>query len=525
MSSYINKLPVAFRNTKDSFFKDYLQIFEQLLSGESRTHSKELLFYLHPKRDENIISLLQQSTTSLLALDLLLDKLKLNGHKLGKNLTTEAVDEQVLWRIIDKNSGKVYAIKKQKQTSIQYSVYRYPDSFQFLFSTSQLSWYITEKALKKIFKENNVLWDQSQVMSDEIFVRDNNNSSLYKISKNSMYDVEAVGLTENGEIQLRYLFSLKEIDGKFLQNLSRSNEKNNYSLSKDLLIISRKQRRKNDYGEYEILYSELSGKVSIYLQKQISGVHELLDISTDLFHPRLSFLFGDRPHEYMPDFPINKLDLFQIFLQSSEWFENFLQWMAKWLALSLKEDWNINQKRKVIATIMPIFRTRGTLKGLKKYLEIYTEGKVLFKKINTFTLYDNKDKDKSALAPKIGEGTILGSREATSHSYYFVVDKPMIFESRTEGVENKVASIVDSETPLHIEQLLVCTNIPVFLGAEDDYHKILGSLQEKGKILRSLDDKNFRLKVIIEEIEKGVKAKKTYYIVKKANGYELYQLR
>lgn len=50
---------------------------------------------------------------------------------------------------------------------------------------------------------------------------------------------------------------------------------------------------------------------------------------------------------------------------------DFLPWLAGWVALSLRDDWDEPTKRKFIAGMVPLYRQRGTKAGLKKILELY----------------------------------------------------------------------------------------------------------------------------------------------------------
>lgn len=51
--------------------------------------------------------------------------------------------------------------------------------------------------------------------------------------------------------------------------------------------------------------------------------------------------------------------------------ENFLPWLAGWVALSLRADWDADTKRGFIREVVPLYRQRGTLAGLQRMLEIY----------------------------------------------------------------------------------------------------------------------------------------------------------
>lgn len=53
--------------------------------------------------------------------------------------------------------------------------------------------------------------------------------------------------------------------------------------------------------------------------------------------------------------------------------EEFLDWLAGWVALSLSEDWKSDEKRAMISQIVPLYRKRGTAAGLRELLRIYTK--------------------------------------------------------------------------------------------------------------------------------------------------------
>lgn len=50
----------------------------------------------------------------------------------------------------------------------------------------------------------------------------------------------------------------------------------------------------------------------------------------------------------------------------------FLPWLAGWVALSLRADWDEKTQRDFIAQIVPLYRLRGTLDGLAQLLGLYT---------------------------------------------------------------------------------------------------------------------------------------------------------
>ncbi len=50
----------------------------------------------------------------------------------------------------------------------------------------------------------------------------------------------------------------------------------------------------------------------------------------------------------------------------------FLPWLASWVALSLRADWEEATKRDFIRQIIPLYERRGTKAGLEAMLSIYT---------------------------------------------------------------------------------------------------------------------------------------------------------
>jgi phage tail-like protein len=54
----------------------------------------------------------------------------------------------------------------------------------------------------------------------------------------------------------------------------------------------------------------------------------------------------------------------------------FLPWLAGWVSLSLRADWDEPTKRSFIQQIVPLYRLRGTRAGLQRMLELYTRERV-----------------------------------------------------------------------------------------------------------------------------------------------------
>ena len=51
---------------------------------------------------------------------------------------------------------------------------------------------------------------------------------------------------------------------------------------------------------------------------------------------------------------------------------DFLPWLAGWVSLTLREDWDDSRKRDFVARAVQLYRTRGTRSGVASFVEVYT---------------------------------------------------------------------------------------------------------------------------------------------------------
>lgn len=64
--------------------------------------------------------------------------------------------------------------------------------------------------------------------------------------------------------------------------------------------------------------------------------------------------------------------------------EEFLPWLAGWVALSIRDDWKLETKREFIKGIVPLYRLRGTKAGMEKILGIYLKSNEFSDKVTVF---------------------------------------------------------------------------------------------------------------------------------------------
>lgn len=100
--------------------------------------------------------------------------------------------------------------------------------------------------------------------------------------------------------------------------------------------------------------------------------------------------------------------------------DEFLPWLASWVALSLREDWQEEEKRRFISRIVSLYQYRGTKRGLEEILETYT-----------------------------GEEAVLYEFDESPH--YFQVEITLS-EPTPEGLRRKekiARAIIEQEKPAH----------------------------------------------------------------------------
>jgi phage tail-like protein len=56
--------------------------------------------------------------------------------------------------------------------------------------------------------------------------------------------------------------------------------------------------------------------------------------------------------------------------------EDFLDWLGSWFGLVLDEAWSVERRRALVANAFEFYRMRGTSRGLKAHLEVFTGGTV-----------------------------------------------------------------------------------------------------------------------------------------------------
>jgi len=137
----------------------------------------------------------------------------------------------------------------------------------------------------------------------------------------------------------------------------------------------------------------------------------------------------------------------------------FLDWLAGWVALSLRDDWKDDEKRRFISQIVTFYRSRGTLPGIVAILKAYTG---------------------------IGGDDSVRITEFEDYPHYFQVElslglgKSDLAPDIVQRKERIAKAIIDQEKPAHTYYALRIRDVPTWqLGVEGrselDANTLLGT--------------------------------------------------
>ncbi len=144
------------------------------------------------------------------------------------------------------------------------------------------------------------------------------------------------------------------------------------------------------------------------------------------------------------------LDNIDLYFNPQQTPEEFLPWLAGWVALSLRDDWQVEVKRAFIQQIIGLYRLRGTKAGLIKILSIYLNNAGFGEKVEVFEGFDNfpnyfqvqltlnnRDPDKYWRQAKIAQAII--DREKPAQTFYSLrILIPTMRIPQTKDDQNKL---------------------------------------------------------------------------------------
>ncbi|UCC63670.1 MAG: phage tail protein I [Anaerolineae bacterium] len=115
--------------------------------------------------------------------------------------------------------------------------------------------------------------------------------------------------------------------------------------------------------------------------------------------------------------------------QSDRTPEAFLPWLASWVALSLREDWAEEEKRRFLSRIVPLYRQRGTKGGLQDVLTTYIK--------------------QDSLTPYTREDVKIYEFDQPVHYFQVEMTLPEPDPTALRRREKIARAIIDQEKPAH----------------------------------------------------------------------------
>lgn len=142
-----------------------------------------------------------------------------------------------------------------------------------------------------------------------------------------------------------------------------------------------------------------------------------------------------------------KLDNIHTYFDPYEAPEEFLPWLASWVAFTLDENWPLEKKRYLIKKAVDFYRIRGTVKGLKLFLKLFTgvEPEILENQwpFRGFQIGVNST---------IGVDSIILPPVNLAHC--FVVDFPIHPDEVSDELIIKIHDIIQAQKPAHTTYFL-----------------------------------------------------------------------
>jgi len=126
----------------------------------------------------------------------------------------------------------------------------------------------------------------------------------------------------------------------------------------------------------------------------------------------------------------------------------FLPWLGSWVDVTLDGRLPETRRRRLIQAAVPLYRSRGTKDGLRRYLEAYTGGDVRIVEYRAHNL-------ELGAGAQLGAGIALGLKNEP-HTFKVEISLPPVDAEDPQDREKqeterrrRIAGIIESEKPAH----------------------------------------------------------------------------
>jgi len=116
----------------------------------------------------------------------------------------------------------------------------------------------------------------------------------------------------------------------------------------------------------------------------------------------------------------------------------FLRWLAGWVALTLRDDWTDDHKRKFIANAVQLYRLRGTKAGVTQFVQTYTGGPPV-------EILEDSAELQLGVHSRIGDDTIIGGGAPFFFRVKLTSSDPLGFQQQ----KDMVAALIELQKPAH----------------------------------------------------------------------------
>lgn len=151
--------------------------------------------------------------------------------------------------------------------------------------------------------------------------------------------------------------------------------------------------------------------------------------------------------EHMFDRVNDRIEVMHAYFDPHECPEEFLPWLASWTAMIVDLDWPIEKKRAIIKRAVELYGIRGTVKGIKLFLKLFTGHEP--------RIFENQWPFKGFRVETeglIGIDSVILPPVNTSRC--FIVEMPVKFVDVSPEMVIRIHNIIQLEKPAHTHYYL-----------------------------------------------------------------------
>jgi phage tail-like protein len=145
----------------------------------------------------------------------------------------------------------------------------------------------------------------------------------------------------------------------------------------------------------------------------------------------------------------------------------FLSWLSGWVALVMRDNWDIQYKRRLLKKIVPLYKIRGTKKGITQYLKIFVGDNLKLEENTRGILVGTPGGTKGI--GTIGQDTFVGG--FLPHFFIVTITYARIDALNVGDFLNSVSAtkaVLDLEKPAHTYYALRLKVPGIYVGRNPD---------------------------------------------------------